>query len=130
MFSLENRKMFSGFSSTHRGPPLVCDVVVVECDVETASSQVAIVIVLRVSRRGEIVTLALHFDCYKTPPPKNKFDDFFVISGGMVCQYQRANPPHHLTTSTNPPDQASTSMMMIVECANLLNHSYFPAVCS
>jgi len=42
----------------------------------------------------------------------------------------RANPPHHLTTSPNPPDTAATSMMMIVECANLLNHSYFPAVCS
>ena len=55
---------------------------------------------------------------------------FFVISGGMVCQYQRANPPPHLTTSPNPPDPAATLMMMIVECANLLNHSYFPAVCS
>ena len=47
-------------------------------------------------------------DCYIRLPPPNKFDDFFVISGGMVCQYQRANPPHHLTTSLNSPDPAAT----------------------
>ena len=100
MFSLENRKMFSGFSSTHRGPPLVCDVVVVECDVETASSQVAIVIVLRVSRRGEIVTLALHFDCYKTPPPPKQIRRFFCDiwwDGMSIPTCKSTPPPHHLT---------------------------------
>ncbi len=73
---------------------------------------------------------ALHFWLlHKTPPPK-KIDDFFVISGGLVCQYQSVNPPHHLTILPNPPDPAATLMMMIVECANPLNHSYFPAICS